>query len=188
MPRPPRDALRTEILAVSLRLFSSIGFRASSLQMIAAGAGCSKAALLYHFSSKSAILQALSTDLVEDIEQMRSVLAEVPAPQRQTRTLELAVAIVVRHRQAIAMLRGIGDVEELRPLAERGAQWAEEMRTGLIGPLPHQRDRVAAMTFEHGLVGACLTLHDLTDEELADELLALGGRIFGLDVPISIPS
>ena len=67
MTRPPRDALRREILAVSQRLFSTVGFRGTSLQMIADEVGCSKASLLYHFKSKAAILDALIAGLGDDV-------------------------------------------------------------------------------------------------------------------------
>ncbi|MEM8980864.1 MAG: TetR family transcriptional regulator C-terminal domain-containing protein [Pseudomonadota bacterium] len=54
------------ILAAGLQVFSQFGFRGSTLDQIAAEAGLSKPNILYYFSSKDAIYQALLKQLLED--------------------------------------------------------------------------------------------------------------------------
>lgn len=179
--RPPRDALRREILVVGQRLFSSIGFRGTSLQMIADEVGCSKAALLYHFTTKGAILEALVRGLGDDLETILVRLTGVPTAERLPRTLELAVALVVKHREALAMLRGLDDLTEVSHVTTSGQQWAEQLRAILAGPDATVDRRTAALTFEHGILGACLALPDLPDGELCAALLHVGARIFDLD-------
>ena len=181
MTRPPRDALRREILVVAQRMFSTAGFRGTSLQMIADEVPCSKAALLYHFRSKAALLEALVSDLLTDLGRMHEQLLAVPADETVARTLELGVALVVRHRAALATLRGLDEVDGLHAFSEQGRAWAEEMRLRLVGPDPGPLEQVAALTFENGLLGACLALPDLDDGVLADCLLRIGARVFALD-------
>lgn len=181
MSRPPRDALRREILAEAQRLFSTIGFRGTSLQMIADDVGCSKAALLYHFTSKAAILDALISDLGADFERMLATLADVAEGEQLPRTIELSVALVVRHRAALTMLRGLDDLAEVSAVITQGQEWADQARAILAGPDASALQRAAALTFEHGVLGACMDLPNLPDEELASALLQIGGRIFDID-------
>ncbi|HET7326380.1 MAG TPA: TetR/AcrR family transcriptional regulator [Nocardioidaceae bacterium] len=181
MSRPPRDALRREILAVAQRLFSTLGFRATSLQMIADEVDCSKAALLYHFTTKAAIFDALVEGLVDDLQRILDALADLPTRQRLPRLLELSVALVVKHREALAMLRGLGDLGEMSPPAARGQELADRVRDVLAAPGASVQQRATAHIFEHGLLGACLGLPDVDDDELADALLGVGARIFDID-------
>ncbi len=179
--RPPRDALRREILTVAQRLFTTIGFRGTSLQMIADEVGCSKAALLYHFKTKVAILDALIGGLGADFERMLARLADVPEAERLPRTVELSVALVVRHRAALAMLRGLDDLAEISEVIAHGQEWADQARAILAGPGATGAEQAAAYTFEYGVLGTCLALPHLPDDELAAALLEIGGRIFDID-------
>ncbi|NUR09463.1 MAG: TetR/AcrR family transcriptional regulator [Nocardioidaceae bacterium] len=181
MTRPPRDALRREVLVVARRLFSTIGYRGTSLQMIADESQCSKAALLYHFKGKSAILAALVGELVDDIERQQGRLAALPADRRRAHAIAVGVAVVVKHREALAMLRGLDDLDELGDLAASGDAWAQEMRSFLVGPNPAPLDLALAHTFEHGLLGTCLVMPHLTDEELSEVLFQIAGRLFDVD-------
>lgn len=181
MSRPPRDALRREILTVSQRLFSTVGFRATSLQMIADEVTCSKASLLYHFRTKTAILDALITGLGDDLEQMIARLGETPQDEKLPRALELSVAVIVRHREALAMLRGLDDLVEASAVGTRAQEWGDQARSILAGQDPTPLQHAAVITLEHGLLGACMELPDLGDAELADVLLRIGARILDLD-------
>lgn len=181
MSRPPRDALRREILTVSQRLFSTVGFRGTSLQMIADEVDCSKASLLYHFKTKAAILDALIAGLGDDLEQMIARSEATPAADKVARTLELSVALVVRHRAPLAMLRGLDDLAETSAVITHSQHWADQARAILAGPDPTPARQVAVLTLEHGLLGACLEMPNLSDDELASALMAVGARILELD-------
>ena len=179
--RPPRERLRAEILEAAQRLFCSAGFRATSLQAIADEVGCSKASLLYHFSTKAAILDALISGLGDDLEQLIARLDRTPEDEKHARALELSVALVVRHRAPLAMLRGLDDLAETSAVVTRSQQWADRAREILAGPDPSPVQQAAVLTLEHGLLGACLELPDLDDATLARALLEIGARILRLD-------
>lgn len=181
MVKTPREALPQEVLAVARRLFSSIGFQATSLQMIADEVGCSKAALLYHFKTKTAILDALISGLNADLARILRELAELPEDKRVPRGLELSVALIIRHRAALAMLRGLEDLADVSPAVTTVQEEIERATTLLFGPRPTPADRAAAHIFRHGVLGACLEMQDLDDDQLAAALLEIGARIFRVD-------
>ena len=181
MSRPPRDALRQEILTAAQAQFATLGYRATSLQMVADAVGCSKAALLYHFRTKAAMLEALTADLFADLAAIYRALPDVAAPDRPRRTLELGVALVVKHRSALAMLHGLGDEPDLAAFAQRAEEWTARLRTAMVGARPSATERAAVLAFEHGVLGAALGLQDLDDAALTDALLQLGARIFVID-------
>ena len=178
MSRPPSDALRREIVDVAQRMFSTIGFRATSLQMVADEVGCSKAALLYHFKTKTAILEELLQPLVDDVEQIRATAPESPADP-VAYALVHAAALVVKHRRAIAMLRGLEDMADEITVVGRGQEWVDEMCEVLFADEDSLDRRVAAHAFAAGLLGACLSLPDVDDDDLSGALLRLGARMFG---------
>lgn len=67
MPRPKTRIQQKNvhsILEAALDVFSASGFRGATLDQIAEGAGLSKPNLLYYFSSKEAIHQALLSQLL----------------------------------------------------------------------------------------------------------------------------
>lgn len=66
---PPRtfieEARRRQIVDCTIALVAERGFAATSLAGIAERAGISKAAVLYHFTSKDAVLAASLSDVIE---------------------------------------------------------------------------------------------------------------------------
>lgn len=181
MPRPQRDGLRRDILAVAQRLFSTVGFKATSLQMVADEVPCSKAALLYHFKTKTAILDALISGLNDDLEKILSELMTPSLTDKMPRALELSVALIVKHRAALAMLRGLEDLASVSPAVTLGQERADRAAVILFGPDPTPGDRAAAHAFRHGVLGACLEMQDVGDDELAVALLQIGARILQVD-------
>src|SRR5690606_37476189 len=65
MARSP-TGLRDRLLKSALRLFTQRGYRGTSLADIAADVGCSKASLLYHFTTKEAILAELLLPIAKE--------------------------------------------------------------------------------------------------------------------------
>jgi AcrR family transcriptional regulator len=73
--RPPRTS-PAQIVAVASQLFSRRGYRATTLAAIAASVGVTDAAVLHHFASKAAILDAVharndleaGADLADDLD------------------------------------------------------------------------------------------------------------------------
>ena len=57
---------QSAIKAAGLKVFSQFGFRGSTLDQIATESGLSKPNILYYFSSKEAIYEALLSQLLTD--------------------------------------------------------------------------------------------------------------------------
>jgi hypothetical protein len=79
------------------------------------------------------------------------------------------------------MLRGLDDLAETSAVITQSQQWADRARAILTGPHATPERRAAALTLEHGLLGACLELPELDDAVLAGCLLRVGARILALD-------
>lgn len=180
MTRPPRDAVRREVLQVAQQQFATAGFHATSLQAIADEVPCSKATLLYHFRSKTAILDVLVAPLAADLRDVVQGSRTVPAPDRTAWLLEASVGLVVRHRDALAMLRGLEDAVELSGAVADAQALGEEALEVFLGTAPSAVQRAQVHTFREGVLGACLQMHDVADEELGAALLEVGRRIFAL--------
>jgi AcrR family transcriptional regulator len=58
MARPSGEATRRRLLGEAIRLFGKGGYQGTSLDAVASAAGVRKQTLLYHFSSKEALLDA----------------------------------------------------------------------------------------------------------------------------------
>lgn len=81
-PRP-RASSFTELLDVALTLFARDGFAATSLQHIADAAGYSKSSVLYHFSSKEAVLDAALTPAIASLEELVSNFERLAQHERK---------------------------------------------------------------------------------------------------------
>jgi TetR/AcrR family transcriptional regulator len=68
MARTGGDKTRKRILDAAERLFAQGGFHATSVDQIARTAGVNKALIYYHFADKSALVQALFTRIIEEVE------------------------------------------------------------------------------------------------------------------------
>src|ERR1035437_8458412 len=73
------DRTRQQILETAQRLFTDLGYDATSLQMIADEMGLTKAAVYYHFRAKSDILHAA---MLPGIQRLEALLDEARAVRR----------------------------------------------------------------------------------------------------------
>ncbi|MCK9874984.1 TetR/AcrR family transcriptional regulator [Frankia sp. AgPm24] len=97
-------ALRGQLLDAALRLFQQRGFRGTSLQDIAREVGCSKASLLYHFTSKEAILVEVLTPCTSALDALADSLRQVPTSEMARRAVEGFVDVVIQYRQEISLV------------------------------------------------------------------------------------
>jgi AcrR family transcriptional regulator len=74
---PHRQTASAEILAIALAQFATAGFAGTSLQQIADAAGYSKSSVLYHFTSKDALLEAAIGPAVDRLEQVLGGVARL---------------------------------------------------------------------------------------------------------------
>ncbi|MCC5581152.1 TetR/AcrR family transcriptional regulator [Microtetraspora sp. AC03309] len=98
------SGFRREILEVASRLFAATGFKGTSLQDIAGEVGCSKAALLYHFDGKDAILTELLTPAAEALAELDVRLAGLDGDAAVVPAVEGFVDLVLRFRHEAKIL------------------------------------------------------------------------------------
>src|SRR4051794_26093876 len=99
-----RGNTREEILSAAGRLFATIGYNGTSLQVIAAAVGCSKATLLYHFATKDAIPAALVELPARDLARLDETVRGLDAGPARDLAIEGFVDLVVRYRREISLL------------------------------------------------------------------------------------
>jgi AcrR family transcriptional regulator len=96
------DAQRDRVLATAALLFSRRGFRATSMNEIAAAAGMAKPTLYHYFRSKEELLVRLYSDVLdESLEEGRAVVAAAASPRQAIRDLIGARVVYTCERQAL---------------------------------------------------------------------------------------
>ncbi|OJF11577.1 TetR/AcrR family transcriptional regulator [Couchioplanes caeruleus] len=101
-----RVSTRDEILRVAAERFAHFGYKGTSLQDIAAGVGCSKATLLYHFASKDAILAQLVEAAARELGELVARLEPLDAAAAQAAAIDGFVDLVLRYRREAALIYG----------------------------------------------------------------------------------
>jgi AcrR family transcriptional regulator len=86
---------RARIQAVALELFIKQGYEQTSLREIAERLGVTKAALYYHFRTKDEIVESLTSDRIEKIEEL------VAWAKEQPRTLETRRVFIIRYAEEL---------------------------------------------------------------------------------------
>ncbi|HVL85444.1 MAG TPA: TetR/AcrR family transcriptional regulator [Pseudonocardia sp.] len=88
------DEQRSRVLRVSVEIFSRRGYRATSMNEIAAGVGLSKPTLYHYFRNKEELLVRIYSDVLdESLRMARETVAAAPTPLAALR--ELLVSRVV---------------------------------------------------------------------------------------------
>lgn len=144
---PSRVRASDELRQAALEQFATVGFAASSLQQIADHAGYSKSSVLYHFSSKEALLESAigpAIDLLETL--LGDFVAGGRTPEARAVFIERFVDFLLGNRLAVhtfvnqaQSLRGLPVIERanvaIQGLAESicadDASVAEQMRFGV---------------------------------------------------------
>jgi TetR/AcrR family transcriptional regulator len=82
---PSRSSTSGELRQTALEQFASVGFAGTSLQHIADASGHSKSSVLYHFTSKEALLEVVLTPAIDRLEEIlnRFVAADETREARQ---------------------------------------------------------------------------------------------------------
>ncbi|MFB9410101.1 MULTISPECIES: TetR/AcrR family transcriptional regulator [Dactylosporangium] len=136
-----RSNTRDEILAAAARLFAASGYKGTSLHDIAVDVGCSKAALLYHFSSKEAILTELCAPAIADLEQLFGRLQTLAGERARAAAIEGFVDLSMRYRKEIQII--YGDLPSL--LQQPALQNVHQMTIRICEILVGSDDSVATM-------------------------------------------
>lgn len=151
MPRTDRAAAREAFVQIAARRFAEDGFAATSLRDIATESGYSKAAILYHFRSKTDLLTAVVEDKMSRIEALTADLESMPpGPERLNTAIDTLVGILVAERPIPSMvltpshdvLVAVGRL----PVARRLDEVRQRIKTVFAGadPSPQRQIQVSA--------------------------------------------
>ncbi|MGC5329942.1 TetR/AcrR family transcriptional regulator [Micromonospora sp. DT62] len=165
-----------EILAAAARRFATTGYRGTSLQDIAGEVGCSKAAVLYHFANKEAILTELMAPAIDVLQALDERIRAHRGADAQRVAAEGFVDLAVRFRREIALLRG--EFPELlkQPAFAHIQRMSERLVDALAGHPERPSARIVALVLLAGISETCGEFVDVPDEELRAALLALTRR------------
>jgi AcrR family transcriptional regulator len=163
------ERTRQQILETAQRLFTGLGYDATSLQMIADEMGLTKAAVYYHFRAKSEILHAI---MLPGIQRLKALLDEAAAIRGRRARLEFLVSsfvdFLIQNRH-YAVMAATDPAARRDKLDDESATLRQRGLTLIFGDNPTGAQRLAggAAFF----IPECLpALGDLTDEELREAL------------------
>ena len=98
-----------ELRAIALAEFARAGYTATSLQRVADIAGLSKSSVLYHFSSKEALLESTVGPAVDRMAVILDSVADAPLTQdRRGPFIAAFVDLLLEHRLEVAIFLGQG--------------------------------------------------------------------------------
>lgn len=144
-PRAERTrATEDRILAVALESFGTRGFEATSLDGLASELGITKQAILYHWPSKSALLEAVvDRACLELVVELAGALEEAGSGwDRVESVVRRIFRVALRRPELLGLLRELdrlgGDasarvITDMRPFVDRATAYFErEMEAGRI--------------------------------------------------------
>jgi AcrR family transcriptional regulator len=163
------ERTRQQILATAQRLFTELGYDATSLQMIADEMGLTKAAVYYHFRAKNEILDAI---MLPGIQRLKALLDDAAAIRGRRARLEFLVNefidFLVQNRH-YAVMAATDPAARRDQRDDESAALRQRGLTLLYGNNPTGAQRLAASAVF--FIPDCLPdLVDLTDEELREAL------------------
>lgn len=152
-----RVKTRDEILAAAARQFTHAGFKATSLQDIAAEVGCSKATLLYHFPGKDAILAELAAPAAAELAKLMAGLDTLDDRVVQAAAIDGFVDLVLRYRSEAALIYN-GSLDAIqRPAFDNLRPLTVGLCSAFAGRSAQPADLVAAAVI---LAGICAIVID----------------------------
>lgn len=124
--------MRERILATATRLFVARGYEGVAMREIAEACGITKAALYYHFTGKSEVLNAVVTGYLAEIAVVVDASAEHGAGESRLRWLVQRLFELPAERRAIMRL-AMHDLGRLEP--EQRASFGAAYSARFINPL-----------------------------------------------------
>jgi AcrR family transcriptional regulator len=179
----PVEDTRTRLLATALRLFAEHGVEGTSLQMIADELGVTKAAVYYHFKTKSEITEAVAGPGIRELDEL---VVEAAKHRRHgarvDHLLDGFVDLVVRHRVLVALFSSDPGIDAALAKSAHGIEGFKRALIGIVaGPEPDVTSRVAIIVAFVGIAmaGGAPDLAEVDDETLRRELIGAGRRLLG---------
>ncbi len=125
---------RGDLLDAALEAFVDRGYEGTSVAQLAAATSLSKAAFVYHFSSKEDLLFELSTPLLDDLDEV--VAGHEAAPDDPAGLLGRYLDALCRHRQVAAWIDGDKSILNHGDLGARLTANNRRVHRLLTGPRP----------------------------------------------------
>jgi AcrR family transcriptional regulator len=162
---------RTEILRVALAEFGKRGYYSTSLRVIAAKVGISKAAVLYHFPEKADLLAALAAPVLDDMEHAVRAAANRPAGEARWVVIEGLLGVWLKHRRLLRLsLRDLA-LSAAQPVFARFREAMFLANAIVAGRRPSLAARVRAAQAIAMLGDPVVLLDDVAEDELRAEVL-----------------
>jgi AcrR family transcriptional regulator len=165
------EQTRQQILETAQRLFTELGYDATSLQRIADEMGLTKAAVYYHFHAKSDILHAA---MQPGLERLKALLEDAAAIRGRRARMEYLVNgfvdFLVQNRHYTVMA-STEPAAKRNNMDETSTELQQRALTLFFGDNPTGTERLSFSTLffiPQSMVG----LTDLTDAELRETLYA----------------
>ncbi len=172
MQRLSRDDVRAEFVGIAADLFAARGFAATSLDDIAAAAGYSKAAVLYHFGSKDELLVAVIDSHLDQVSELIEKLETEPdTPTRVEDAIDAIASFALKRRPtlplALSPAQDVATAMARHPdLLERFGDVRERMGRMLVGGEPSLEQSVRLVMAFSGLPAALVELRDIPAAQL----------------------
>ncbi|MEV4099091.1 TetR/AcrR family transcriptional regulator [Nonomuraea sp. NPDC049649] len=163
---------RGELLDAAEELLSEQGSTALTLSAVADRAGVSKGGLLYHFSTKEALIKAMVERLIEEFDALIAAQPDATYTERYLGATLAAIRQGGLRRWAVVTVAS-GSIDLLAPLREAMARWHSEELAGEPDPVASQIVRLAC----EGLWDVASHNPDLNSD---DDLRAIDGRLRAL--------
>ncbi|GAB3839613.1 hypothetical protein GCM10029963_07060 [Micromonospora andamanensis] len=179
------DDTRSRILRTALDLFSEQGYQRTSLRQIAERLRLTKAAILYHFPSKSHLLTALAEPLVRDLETLLDTAGALPGRQARWTLLEGWVDTMLAHRGPLGMLFHDLALVDRGSTYHRLVQIAMRANQIVAGPNAGRRDRVRAVQAIAMCSDPVVFMIDVPASVLREDMLDGACRLLGETPPAS---
>lgn len=174
---------RARLLSTALELFGEHGVGGTSLQMIADALGVTKAAVYYHFRTKSEITEAVAEPALAELDRLLDEAAAMrPHGARVDHVLDGLVDLVIRHRSLVALFNSDPGIARA---VEKSLHNAEGFHLRLPQLLAGDDADTATLVAVHvalagiACAGGSPALTALDDETLRANLLDAGRTLLG---------
>ncbi len=173
---------KREILAAATRLFNDYGYRGTSLADIANEIGYSKAAVLYHFSSKEVLLAELIAPAAANLEALMARVSSLPSAPARAAAVEGYIELAVTYREAVAILQTECLLLQDPHFHAIGLLYERLVRV-LAANDQDPPARIAAIMVIVGTAAACTASTGLPPDELRHALVDVALRALGVLTP-----
>lgn len=113
------QARRTQLIGIAHELIADRGYRGTSLQAIADAAGVTKAAVLYYFPSKAAVIQAAYDEVVMAVaDDILAAVDAVPPAQAPSAYVRAMIGHLNEHPQHVRIFAEAA-LDDSRPYSRR---------------------------------------------------------------------